>query len=136
MRAERVLVPGRATGRVLRLDEPLSFWGGLDVATGTIVDVHHPQCGETITGTVVVMPFARGSSSTANSLAESIHLGTGPVGIVMAAGDEIVVLGAAVAGELYGEWIPVVVATAGDYDSLVTGGTLAIEADGTMRATG
>ncbi|MBT8200703.1 MAG: DUF126 domain-containing protein [Acidimicrobiia bacterium] len=51
------------------------------------------------------MPFALGSSSTTSSPAESIHPGTGPACIVMAASDEIIVLGAAVADELYDEWI-------------------------------
>jgi len=32
----RVLVPGEASGEVLALDEPLSFWGGLDPETGTL----------------------------------------------------------------------------------------------------
>ena len=41
------LVPGSAAGPVLRLDEPLSFWGGLDSATGTIIDRLHPQQART-----------------------------------------------------------------------------------------
>ena len=47
----RTLAPGDATGDVLRLDTPVSFWGGVD-ETGTIVDVHHPQCGERLTGKI------------------------------------------------------------------------------------
>ena len=105
-----VLVPGFARAEVLVLDEPLSFWGGLDVETGVIIDVHHPQFGDSVSAKVLVMPYARGSSSTANSLAEAIHRGTGPAGIVLKERDEIVVLGAVVPGELYGEWCPVVVA--------------------------
>lgn len=106
----RVLVAGNAEGEILVLDEPLSFWGGLDTATGEIIDRHHPQYGSFVTGRIVVMPFTRGSSSTANSLAESIHRGTGPAAIVLAEPDAIVVLGAVVPGELYGEWCPVLVA--------------------------
>lgn len=29
------LVDGQINGEVIRLDEPLSFWGGFDAATGT-----------------------------------------------------------------------------------------------------
>ncbi len=136
MIADRVLVAGRGVAQVLVLDEPLSFWGGLHVPTGTINDVHHPQYGQAVTNRIVVMPFARGSSSTANSLAEAIHLGTGPTGIVMAEADEIVVLGATVAGELYDEWIPVVVAAADDYRSFTNGQWLSINPDGRMRVDG
>ncbi|MGH8873733.1 MAG: hypothetical protein ACRDVM_00550 [Acidimicrobiia bacterium] len=41
----RPLVAGAARGRLLVLHEPLSFWGGLDPATGRIVDRRHPQSG-------------------------------------------------------------------------------------------
>lgn len=37
------LVPGAAAGAPLLLDEPLSFWGGLDPTAGTIIDRQHPQ---------------------------------------------------------------------------------------------
>jgi len=116
-----VLVAGSGEGDVLVLDEPLSIWGGLDISTGRIIDVHHPQHGESVTGRVLVMPFARGSSSTANSLAESIYRETGPVAIVMEQHDEIVALGAIVPGELYGKWCPVVVAGSEIHARLRTG---------------
>ena len=58
----RSLVFGRATGRVLVLDEALSFWGGLDPRTGRIIDRRHPQAGASVTATVLVMPGGRGSS--------------------------------------------------------------------------
>ena len=50
-------------GPALVLDEPLSLWGGMDPATGELIDARHPQRGARLTGRVVVMPSARGSSS-------------------------------------------------------------------------
>ena len=41
------------TGEALVLDEPLSFWGGLDPETGRLIDVHHPQAGAMLTGRVL-----------------------------------------------------------------------------------
>ena len=32
----RTISPGKATGEVLRLDEPLSFLGGVDGSTGVV----------------------------------------------------------------------------------------------------
>jgi predicted aconitase with swiveling domain len=107
----RILVEGHATGPALVLDEPLSFWGGLDPATGEIVEASHSQRGSVVTGTILVMPSGRGSSSSATVLAEAIRAGTGPVGIVLGEPDDIVVIGALVAAELYGVSIPVVVAS-------------------------
>jgi predicted aconitase with swiveling domain len=104
----RVLVEGSATGQALVLDEPLSFWGGLDPSTGRIVEANHPQRGESVTGRILVMPSGRGSSSSATVLAEAIRLRTGPAGIVLGEPDDIVVIGALVAAELYDIAIPVI----------------------------
>lgn len=108
----RLLVDGTASGPALVLDEPLSFWGGLDPATGEIIEANHPQRGAIVTGRILVMPSGRGSSSSATVLAESIRAGTGPAGIVLGEPDDIIVIGALVASELYGVSIPVVVGSA------------------------
>lgn len=105
----RTLVAGEAAGPVLVLDEPLSFWGGMDPATGAIVDRHHPQVGATLTGRVLVMPSGRGSSSSSYVLAEAIRAGTAPAAIVLGEPDPIVALGSLVARELYATRVPVVV---------------------------
>jgi hypothetical protein len=121
-----VLVPGEAAGTVLRLEVPLSFWGGLDPATGIIIDQRHPQVGEDLSGRVLVMEYGRGSSSSTGVLAEAIRLGTAPLAIVLAEADMIVMLGALVAHELYGLRCPVVVADRATFDTLVTGMAVAI----------
>ena len=89
----RTLVPGTAEGRALVLDEPLSFWGGVDPETGDITDVRHPQHGASVTGRILVMPSGRGSSSSSSVLAESIRAGTAPAAIVLGEADPILALG-------------------------------------------
>ena len=125
----RTLVSGEATGAALVLDEPLSFWGGLDTVTGRVIDVRHPQHGAKVSGRVLVMPSGRGSSSSPSVLAEAIRAGTAPVAIVMREPDPIVALGAIVARELYGNTIPVVVADEETYRSLRTGLTVTVRAN-------
>jgi predicted aconitase with swiveling domain len=115
------LVEGGGSGSALVLEESLSFWGGLDPATGEIVEASHPQRGQIVTGRIVVLPAGRGSSSSATVLAESIRLGTGPVGIVLGEPDEIIAVGALVAAELYGIAIPVVVASPRAYSAIRDG---------------
>lgn len=105
----RVLVDGDVTAVALRLEEPLSFWGGIDPTTGLIVEQRHPQHGETIAGRLVAMPHGRGSSSSSAILAEALRLGRGPAGIVLETGDSILVTGALVGRELYGATCPIVV---------------------------
>jgi predicted aconitase with swiveling domain len=129
--ADRLLVAGEAAGIALVLDEPLSFWGGLDAASGAIIDRHHPQRGDVVSGRVLVMPAGRGSSSSSSVLAEAIRAGTGPVAIVLRTADTIVALGAVVARELYGRVCPVVVAP-GAADGIATGDLIAISPDGAV----
>lgn len=96
-------------GRTLVLTEGLSLWGGMDPASGEVVDVHHPQRGANLAGRVVVMPSGRGSSSSASVLAEAARAGTAPAAIVLGQPDLILAIGSAVAEELYGARIPVLV---------------------------
>lgn len=124
----RALSGGRARGRALVLSEPLSFWGGMDPASGRVSDVHHPQHGEVLSRRVLVMPSGRGSSSSSSVLAEAIRAGTAPRAIVLAEPDPIVALGAVVAGELYGRACPVVVAEPEAYASIGTGDEVAVVA--------
>ena len=110
MNEVRVLVGGNATAEVLRLDEPLSFWGGVDPENGRVVERRHPQFGESVAGKIVSMPTGRGSSSASSILAEVLRRGCGPVGIVLETGDGILVAGALAARELYDIQCPVVIA--------------------------
>jgi uncharacterized protein len=122
------LVPGRARGVAIVLDEPLSFWGGLNPDTGRIIDAHHPQVGAEIAGHVLVMPAGRGSSSSPSVLAEAIRAGHGPAAIVLRDPDPIVALGAIVAVELYGIAVPVVVGDPAGYRAIVTGAMVSVDA--------
>ncbi len=125
----RTLVAGEATGAALVLEEPLSFWGGLDPDTGRVIDVRHPQSGAEMAARVLVMPSGRGSSSSPSVLAEATRAGTAPAAIVMREPDPLVALGAIVARELYGNAIPVVVADEETYGSLRTGAVVTVRAN-------
>ncbi len=123
-----VLHPGAAEGRLLVLDDPVSFWGGVSAA-GIIIDAHHPQRGVSVTGRVVVMPAGRGSSSSSSVLAEQIRVGAAPAAIVLSEPDAILVLGAAVAAELYGSRVPVLVLDRATLATLPDGRRARIDAD-------
>ena len=103
-----VLAGGVAQGLVLRLDEPLSFWGGIDPETGLVIDARHPQRGTSVAGQVLVMPSVRGSSSSSSVLAETVRAGCAPAAILLGEPDLILAVGAAVAEELYGIRLPII----------------------------
>ncbi len=126
--AGQTLAQGAATGAPLALDEPLSFWGGLDVKTGRIIDRWHPQVGEQVTGRVLMMPAGRGSSSGSAALAEALRVGVGPAAILLLKRDGIVVVGALAAAELYGRACPVALIAREDWTRLRAAGRLDVRA--------
>jgi uncharacterized protein len=122
-------------GRALVLAEPLGLWGGMDPASGELIDGHHPQRGANLSGRVLVMPSARGSSSSASVLAEAVRAGTAPAAIVIGEPDLILSIGAAVAEELYGVAVPVVVMEREMQGRITEGEELIVGADGSVRST-
>jgi predicted aconitase with swiveling domain len=117
VRTGRFYVAGDAEGVALVLAEPLSFWGGVKVESGEIVDRSHPDCGKNVAGQILVMPSGRGSSSSASVLAEAIRLGVAPAAILLARPDAILTVGALVARSLYGLICPIVVCAIEDLSS-------------------
>ena len=105
----QVLVQGEAEGAVLVLDDPLSMWGGLDPATGRIIDASHPQLGESVAGLIVAMPSGRGSSSASTVLAEAMRCGTAPAALILSEPDPILVIGSLVGSLLYDVACPILV---------------------------
>ena len=110
------LVAGRADGPIFKISQPLSFWGGFDANSGLIIDERHPEYGSNLAGKIIVMPHAKGSSSSSSVLAEAIRNGNGPLGIILRERDLIICIGAIVAKELYDADIPVIVLDHGNYE--------------------
>lgn len=99
--AGEVLVPGAAgAGSALVLTAPISFWGGIDPATGRVTDVRHPQHGAAVSGAVLFLPGTIGSSSASAVLLELVHNGHAPAALVLHEPDAILLLGLIVAREM------------------------------------
>lgn len=126
----RVLTSAAASGPVLRLDAPLSFWGAFDPATGVILDVHHPQRGAIVTGRILLMHESKGSGSAPGAIAEAIRRGTAPAAIVLVTPDINLAVGAEVAATLYGRHMAVLAVTGTEMESLRHARACRISADG------
>ena len=74
----KVLLEGNPSAEALVSQEPLSFWGGVDVASGAVLDIHHDLCGENVTGKVLCLPYDRGSCSGSGVLIEMVESGDCP----------------------------------------------------------
>jgi predicted aconitase/predicted aconitase with swiveling domain len=102
------IVAGHAGGPVVASDEGLSFWGGVDPATGRVIDAHHRLCGQSLAGAIVLMPTGRGSCTGSGILLELIQNGHAPAALVFSAPEDVLTLGALVARDVFGCTLPVV----------------------------
>jgi predicted aconitase with swiveling domain len=129
----RPLIPGEATGPLLKLTHPISFWGGVDPVEGRIVDPRHPQFEASIAGTVLAIPSAVGSSSSSAIMLELIREGRAPAAILLGKADGILVLGAVVAKELGYTPVPVIEVPPAQLERLPDGVTVRVGEDGSVK---
>lgn len=129
----RTVVAGTAEGEALVSYEPLSFWGGYDFRTGTIIDTHHQLTGVRAAGRILAVPFSRGSSTTTAVLLEAVRAGTAPAAMLTTGADSFFALASIVAGLMYGKSFPVIALEPDDFGRLVTGQRIWIDASGEVR---
>ncbi|SFB56646.1 predicted aconitase subunit 1 [Rhizobium sp. NFR07] len=103
----RSILPGIAAGQVIAAGEALSFWGGVDPATGKVIDVHHPLHGVTITGGVLMMPSSRGSCTGSGVLLDLALTGRAPAALIFSEAEDVLTLGALIAAEMFETSLPV-----------------------------
>ena len=126
----RVLIPGNAEGGLLRLQAPIRLWGGVDPGSGVVIDPRHPDHGASITGTVLAMPGAIGSSSSSAIMLELLREGTAPAAVLMAHSDAILALGVVVSIELGYPACPVLEVELSALDGVPEGALLRITSEG------
>ncbi len=129
----QAIIQGQASGQALVSSEPLSFWGGYDYQTGTIIDRRHPLVGQRAAGRILAVPFTRGSSTTTAVLLESVKAGTAPAAILTTAPDSFFALASIVADEMYAKPIPLVVLPPEDFALLQSGQGINISEDGRVE---
>jgi predicted aconitase with swiveling domain len=126
----RVLVAGKAEGPLLRLRAPISFWGGVDPASGRVADPRHPDHGRSLAGSVLLVPEAVGSSSSSAIMLELLRGGVAPAAVIMGRADAILALGVVVARELGYPAIPVVEAPVESLAELAEGTRVRVGVEG------
>ena len=132
MANSKVIVPGTSGGLVLKLQAPLSFWGGVNPKTGLIIQAGHPNCGTSITDTVLALPSLIGSSSSSTILLELLYKGIAPKAILMNEVDAILALGDLVAKEMGYPTIPILQTP---IDHLKTGQAISISIVGELTTS-
>ena len=120
---------GTAQGPVLATTEALSFWGGVDPATGGIIDIHHPLHGRCLTGRILMMPSSRGSCTGSGVLLDLALTGRGPAALIFTGDEDVLTLGALIAAEMFGRNLPVLRLSPAAFAALSLAGEARITAD-------
>lgn len=131
----RSILSGSANGPIIATEEALSFWGGVDPATGRVIDVHHPLHGLCLTGGILMMPSSRGSCTGSGVLLDMALTGRAPAALVFSDAEDVLTLGALIAAEMFGKSLPVLRLSRDAFKALSQAKTArisdtAIEADG------
>ena len=120
----RGIVGGVVEADALVTRDPISGFGGIDVATGTIIEPRHELFGVCFTGRVLVFPGAKGSSGWSGFFQSTRLMGTAPAAMVFDVVTTKAVLGAIVTR------VPTVVeASPGPLDVIRTGDRVRVDGD-------
>tara|TARA_Y100000589_G_scaffold119931_2_gene114276 strand:- start:46 stop:462 length:417 start_codon:yes stop_codon:yes gene_type:complete len=126
----QVLYSGTAKGEVLRLDAPISFWGGISPENAEVILEKHPQRGVKITDKILIVPEPIGSSSSAAILLELLYSKNAPKGLILGTNkDAILPISVLVAEQMGWATIPII---AMENPSFKSGQELEIKSDGTI----
>ena len=122
------VVPGVAGGEVLRTSQPISFWGGVDPASGLINDPRHELYNQSVAGKVLVFPFGKGSSTGSLIILELARVNKSPAAIVNVRTEPILATGPIVCKHFYGKIIPILTLDENAFQMLQTGQHVTVNA--------
>ncbi|MDD3492241.1 MAG: DUF126 domain-containing protein [Candidatus Thermoplasmatota archaeon] len=94
----RAIYPGEAEGEALVSPEPIGFYGGIDAATGVVIEKGSPLEGECVKGRVLVFPCGKGSTVGSYVIYGLQKNGVAPAAIINRETETIVATGAILAG--------------------------------------
>lgn len=122
------IVPGDVEGDVIATSQSISFWGGVDPATGLINDPRHELFGQSISGKILVFPIGKGSSTGSLMMLELARVNKAPAAMINLKTEPILATGPIVCKHFYGKEIPIVTVEESSFERLKSGQHVKIEA--------
>ena len=119
----KIIVKGKARGKIMKSDNPINFLGAVDKKTGIIRDNKHDMFQKSIKNSILVFPHGIGSSVGAYTIYSLKSHNSAPAAMICTKADLSVASGCALAN------IPLVIATQDYYDSLKDGEELTVDTD-------
>jgi uncharacterized protein len=119
----KIIVKGKAKGKIMKSNNPINFLGAVDKKTGIIRDETHDMYQKSLKDTILVFPYGIGSSVGAYTIYSLKSNGSAPAAMICTKPDLSVASGCALAD------IPLVIATQDYFDSLKDGEEITIDTD-------
>jgi len=117
----RIISPGKCKGTGIVSQEPIGFYGGVDIKTGIIIEKNHPLEGKSINNKILVFPCGKGSTVGSYVIYGLKKNNVSPLGIINEETETIVATGVILAG------IPCIDKI--DISKINTGDEISIDAD-------
>ena len=119
----KIIVKGKAVGKILKSKNPINFLSAVDKKTGIIRDQKHDLFEKSLKNSILVFPHGIGSSVGAYTIYSLKSNDSAPSGMICTKADLSVVSGCALAN------IPMVIVDQEQYDSLVDGQEITLDAE-------
>ena len=117
----KVIVAGKAQGKILKTNTPINFLGTVDKKTGIIHDSKHDLYNIPMKNSILVFPNGVGSSVGAYTIYSIKSNDSAPSAMICKKVDLTVASGCALAN------IPLVIATEAEYEKLENGSSLTLD---------
>ncbi len=92
------IVKGSFRGKALVARKPISFLGGVDTSTGTIIERGHELRGEALAERALILPHGKGSTVGSYVLYSLAKRGLAPKAIVTVKTDLMILTGCVISG--------------------------------------
>jgi hypothetical protein len=119
----KIIVKGKAKGKIMKSNNPINFLGAVDKKTGIIRDNKHDMFQKSLKDSILVFPHGIGSSVGAYTIYSLKSNNSAPAAMVCTKADLSVVSGCALAD------IPLLIVTQDKYDSLKDGQEITVDTD-------
>jgi len=126
----RGVIEGRVKAEAIVSTQPFGFFGGVNPATGIVIDKWHELYGQSIKGKVMVYPEGRGSTVGAAVVLEIVRTGYAPAAIINRKIETITAAGGLMAKKFYNVELPMVDRLSEDPIKAIKTGDL-VEVNGT-----
>lgn len=126
---KKILVKGKAKGKVLKSENPINFLGSVDKKTSIISDQHHDLFQKSLKDSILVFPSGVGSSVGAYTIYSIKSNNSAPLAMICQKVDLTVATGCALAN------IPLVTVTDEEFSSLENGMEIILDTESSNPIT-